>query len=68
MIITSFVINVLWLNQTYYEKKFEYFNKEYNILYSENDISIPTGKKIGYAIGKTFAKALLSFVILLVVQ
>ena len=42
MIIFIFVFNILWLNQTYYEKKFEHFQEEYKLVYSENEnIKIP---------------------------
>ena len=69
MIILSFVFNILWLNQTYYEKKFEHFQEEYKLVYSENEnIKIPLGEKISYAIGKVFGKAIISLILLLLVQ
>ena len=69
MIFVSFVLNIICLGQTYYEKKLEHFNKEYTIINSATiDIKIPLGKKISYAIGNVFGKAMLVFVILLVIQ
>jgi hypothetical protein len=69
MIILSLVINILFLNQTYYDNKFDYFNKEYIIINSEtDDINIPSGKRITYAVKNTFGKAVISFIILLAVQ
>ena len=69
MIILSFILNILFLNQEYYDSKFSYFDKEYTIINSETgDIFIPNGKKIAYAVKHTFVKALISLVILLVVQ
>lgn len=69
MIILSFILNIIWLNQTYFDDKFEFFNKEYKIINSETaEIIIPLGNKITYSVGKTFVKAALSFLILLVVQ
>ena len=69
MIILSLVLNIICLNQTYYDNKFDYFNKEYIIINSEtDDINIPSGKRITYAIKNTFGKAVISFIILLAVQ
>ena len=69
MIILSLVLNIIFLNQTYYDNKFDYFNKEYIIINSEtDDINIPSGKRITYAVKNTFGKAVISFIILLAVQ
>ena len=68
MIILTFVLNILWLNQTYYENKFEYFNNEYKFIYTQVENKVPTGKRFSYAFSNTFIKGILSFVILLVVQ
>ena len=69
MIILTFVINILCFNQSYYETKFEHFNDKYQFIYTQrNEINIPTSEKIIYAIGKGFGKAMISFLILLVVQ
>ena len=69
MIILSLVLNIIFLNQTYYDNKFDYFNKEYIIINSEtDDINIPLGKRITYAIKNTFGKAVICFAILLAVQ
>jgi predicted nucleic acid-binding Zn finger protein len=68
MIILTFVLNILWLNQTYYENKFEYFNNEYKFIYTQVENKVPTGKRFSYAFSNTFIKGILSFAILLVVQ
>ena len=69
MVILSFILNILWINQTYYENKFEHFNKEYSIINSETpDINIPLKKKIIYSINNTFTNAIINFAILLLVQ
>ena len=69
MIILSLVLNIIFLNQTYYDNKFDYFNKEYIIINSEtDDINIPSGKRLTYAVKNTFGKAVISFIILLAVQ
>ena len=65
----SFVFNILFLNQTYYEKKFNHFNEKYNIIHSEIlDLKISTGERIGYAISNTFAYAIICFILLIIVN
>jgi hypothetical protein len=67
--ILSFVLNILWLNHSYYEQKFDYFNKKYIIIKSETEkITIPTGEKINYAISNTFGKAMISFILEIVIE
>ena len=67
--ILSFVFNILFLNHTYYENKFEYFNEKYTFIHSEvEEQKIPISQKINYAISNTFVKALLSFLLLIIVQ
>ena len=68
MIILTFVLNILWLNQTYYLNKFEYFNNEYKFIYTQVENKVPTGKRFSYAFSNTFVKGLITFAILLVVQ
>ena len=69
IIILSFVLNILWLDQAYYEDKFENFQKEYKLVYAESEnINIPLGEIISYVIGKVFGKAIICFIILLFVQ
>ena len=68
IIILTFVLNILWLNQTYYENKFEYFNNEYKFIYTQIENKVPTGKRFSYAFSNTFVKGLISFAILLLVQ
>ena len=69
MLVLSFLLNILWLNHTYYENKFEYFNEKYTLIHSETDeVIIPSGEKISYAISNTFGKAMITFVIEIVVQ
>jgi len=67
--ILSFVFNILFLNHTYYENKFEYFNEKYTFIHSEvEEQTIPISQKIIYAISNTFGKAMISFALLIVVQ
>jgi len=79
MIILAFLVNILFLTQNYFLKKYKYFNQNYKILANKNDEfvvtpeeineeSIPTGKLISYAICNGFLYAIIDFVILLVAQ
>ena len=69
LVFLSFVFNILFLNQTYYEKKFNHFNEKYIFIHSENlEIKVPTGERITYAISNTFAYAMISFILLIVVN
>ena len=79
MIILAFLVNILFLTQNYFLKKYKYFNQNYKILANKNDEfvvtpeeineeSIPTGKLISYAISNGFLYAIIDFVILLVAQ
>ena len=63
----SFVLNILFLNQSYYEKKFEHFDEKYKIIHGEDkDLKVPTGERISYAIGHTFGYAMVVFILLII--
>ena len=65
----SFVLNILFLNQSYYEKKFNHFNEKYLFFEKETiDIEISSGEKISYAIGHTFGYAIAVFVFLIIIN
>ena len=65
----SFVFNILFLNQTYYGKKFNKFNDEYKFIHAEDpNLKIPSGKLISYAISNTFVYAMISFILLIIVN
>ena len=69
MIILSFVINALCFNQSYYDKKFEHFNEKYKFIFAEKyDIIVPISQRVIYAISNGFGKAMLTLLILLIVQ
>jgi len=63
----SFVFNILFLNQTYYEKKFNKFNGEYKFIHAEDpNLKISSGERISYAISNTFVYAMVSFILLII--
>ena len=69
LVFLSFIFNILFLNQDYYEKKFNHFNEKYIIINSDNpNLKISSGAKIGYAISNTFAYAMISFILLIFVN
>ena len=68
-IFLSFVFNILFLNQSYYVKKFNHFNDKFTIIHSENEnLEISVGEKISYALSNTFANAMISLILLLIVN
>jgi hypothetical protein len=69
LLVLSFVFNILFLNQTYYENKFNHFNEKYTLVHAESlDLSVPTGERISYAFSNTFAGAMISFILLIIVN
>jgi len=69
LLVLSFVFNILFLSQTYYENKFNHFNEKYSLVHAESlDLSVPTGERIGYAFSNTFASAMISFILLIIVN
>ena len=63
------MFNILFLNQSYYEKKFNHFNNKYAFIHSEeSDLAISAGERINFALANTFVYALISFILLLIVN
>ena len=62
-------MNILFLNQSYFEKKFNYFNEKYTIIHGEDpELKIPAGERISYAIGHTFGYAMIVWILLIIVN
>ena len=69
LLVLSFVFNIVFLNQTYYENKLNHFNEKYLLVHAESlDLSVPTGERIGYAFSNTFVSAMISFILLIIVN
>ena len=69
LLILSFVFNILFLNQKYYEKKFNFFNEKYVLIHAENvDLNIPTKERISYALSNTITNAIISGLLLVIVN
>lgn len=69
LFILSFLLNIIWLDQSYYEEKFDHFNEKYQLILAEtDDISISTSEKVSYAFKHAYPGALISFCIVIIVQ
>ena len=77
MIILSFLLNILFLNQNYFSKKFKYFNEKYKLITIKTDeytlesyeiANIPSSELSAYAFQHTIINAIIVFLVLLIVQ
>ena len=79
MIVLAFLLNILFLNQSYFSKKFSYFNQNYKLLAYKNeeyivnakevtDEKIPGMKFFIYALTHTLINGIIVFAILIVLQ
>ena len=69
LVFLSFVFNILFLNQSYYEKKFNHFNDKFKIIHSKDaNLEISAGEKISYSLSNTFVYAMISMLLLIIVN
>lgn len=77
MINLSFLINILFLNQNYFSKKFKYFNEKYKLITIKTDeyilesnemTNISSNELWTYAFQHTIINAIIVFLILLIAQ
>ena len=79
MIVLAFLLNILFLNQSYFSKKFSYFNQNYKLLAYKNEEYIVNAKEITdekipgmkffiYALTHTLINGIIVFAILIVLQ
>ena len=65
IIMLCIIISILWLDQKYFEKKWEHFNDKYSIVYStEKKIEIPLGERTSYALGHNFGYIIVNLILL----
>ena len=65
IIALGFIVNIVWLDQKYFEKKFNHFNDKYGIINSsKTELKISYGERFSYAFSHTKIYGLISFVIL----
>ena len=54
----SFMFNILFVDQTYYEKKFNDFNDKYKFIHDKDlDLTVSTGQKISFELENTLINA-----------
>ena len=67
LFILSIIITILWLDQKYFEKKWEHFNDKYSLSTTpQNDLEISLGERIGYALGTNFGYVIVNLIFLIV--
>ena len=67
LFILSIIITILWLDQKYFEKKWEHFNDKYSLSTTfERDFEISLGERIGYALGTNFGYVIVNLIFLIV--
>ena len=65
IIALGFLVNIVWLDQKYFEKKFNHFNDKYGIINSsKTELKISYGERFSYAFSHTIVYGLISFIIL----
>lgn len=78
MVVLSFLLSILFLNQKYYSNKFKYFNEKYKLIAGTTDGvtitpeevvgGVPSGELWSYSFSHTFVNGIIVFAILIVVQ
>ena len=63
----SLILSILWLDQKYFEKKWNHFNEKYSFTNKEEngDIEISLSERISYALYKTIAYVIVDLIILI---
>ena len=65
----SFVFIILFVNQAYYEKKFNDFNDKYKFIYDkDSDLAVSTGKRLSFELENTFIYTLACFILIIIVN
>jgi hypothetical protein len=79
IVVLSFLLNILFLTQNYFSKKFKYFNQEYKLIVTKHyeyeikpdeisDGNIPASESWKYAFSHTIINSIVVFIILLLIQ
>ena len=68
MICLNMFFNVFHLEQIYFRKKYEYFNKKYNIIFNIIDNKISFNERFKYAFNNTITSGIISCFICLILQ
>ena len=66
LVMLSFILNILWLDQKYFEKKWEHFKNKYSLLASEvNNITISRSERILYALSHNIKYIIIDLIIVI---
>jgi hypothetical protein len=79
IVVLSFLLNILFLTQNYFSKKFKYFNQEYKLIVTKHyeyeikldeisDGNIPASESWKYAFSHTIINSIVVFIILLLIN
>ena len=64
-----FVFNILFVNQPYYEKKFNDFNNKYKFIHDkDSNLAVSTGKRLSFELENTFIYTLACFNLIIIVN
>ena len=67
LLILSIVITILWLDQKYFEKKWEHFNDKYSLSSTfQKDFEISLSERISYALSNNIGNSIVNLIFLLV--
>ena len=66
LFILSIILSILWLDQKYFEEKWNHFNEQYSLLSSQDEkVEIPLSERISYALSHTITSVIVDLIILI---
>ena len=66
LFLLSLIMAILWLDQKYFEEKWNHFNEKYSLLSdTEEKIDIPLSERIAYALSHTIGHAIVNLIVLI---
>ena len=66
LFLLSLIMAILWLDQKYFEEKWNHFNEKYSLLSdTEEKIDIPLSERIAYALSHTIAHVIVNLIVLI---
>ena len=66
LFILSIILSILWLDQKYFEEKWNHFNEKYSLLSSQDEkVEIPLSERISYALSHTITSVIVDLILLI---
>ena len=66
LFILSIILSILWLDQKYFEDKWNHFNEKYSLLSSQDEkVEIPLSERISYALSHTITSVIVDLILLI---